>query len=46
MRECRIIYCNHRGAYQNLGRLFTRLSEIFGHHFKISKMFGIYYDNP
>jgi len=22
------------------------LKEIFGKHFKISKMFGIYYDNP
>jgi DNA gyrase inhibitor GyrI len=46
MRAFRIIYFNHRGPYEKIGTAFANAKSIFSRHFKISKMIGLYYDNP
>lgn len=42
----RIIYFNHRGAYENLGPAFDKIAKDCSKYFKFCKTFGIYYDDP
>jgi hypothetical protein len=40
-----IIYINHRGRFENIGEVISRIKDDFSKHFRISNFFAIYYND-